>query len=256
MKALFALIEKECTEQFRTGKLMILGIIFVLFGIMNPAIAKLTPWLLEIMEDSLSQSGMTVTTVTITAMDSWVQFFKNIPMALIVFVLLEGNIFTREYASGTLILSLTKGLKRYKTVVSKGTVLLLLWTEGFWLCFAITYCYNAYFWDNSVAQNLLVSVLYWWVFGIFIISVMILFSTLSRSSTGVLLCSGGIVFAMYIIGFVSEIKKYLPVMLTDANSLIYGTAEPKTYVGALVVALVTGVACLVFGIFALNRKQL
>ena len=83
---------------------MILVIIFILLGIMNPAVAKLTPWLIEMMADSLEASGMTVTAVTVSAMDSWVQFFKNAPMGLIAFILLESSIFTKEYQSGTLVL--------------------------------------------------------------------------------------------------------------------------------------------------------
>ena len=80
MKRFLAFLKKEIMEQFRSGKLLFLGILFVLFGIMNPAVAKLTPWLLEVMADSLAQSGMTITQVTVSAMDSWVQFFKNIPI--------------------------------------------------------------------------------------------------------------------------------------------------------------------------------
>ena len=143
MRSLIVFIKKEFTEQLRSGRLMILGLLFVLFGIMNPAIAKLTPWLLETMADSLAESGMIVTDVKVSAMDSWVQFYKNIPMGLIAFVLLESSIFTKEYTSGTLVLSLTKGLERYKVVISKTVVLTVLWSLGYWLCFGITYGYNA-----------------------------------------------------------------------------------------------------------------
>ena len=66
-------------EQIRSSRLMILGILFILFGIMNPAVAKLTPWLLETLADSLAETGLTVTGVTVTAMDSWVQFFYEYP---------------------------------------------------------------------------------------------------------------------------------------------------------------------------------
>ena len=81
MKTFLAFLKKELLFQLRTGKGMILGILFVLFGIMNPAVAKLTPWLMEMMADSLAESGMIITGITVTAMDSWVQFFKNMPMA-------------------------------------------------------------------------------------------------------------------------------------------------------------------------------
>ena len=51
---------------------------------MNPAIAKLTPWLMEQFATSLQESGLVVTEVIVNAMTSWTQFYKNIPMGLIV----------------------------------------------------------------------------------------------------------------------------------------------------------------------------
>ena len=256
MKSLIAFMKKEFTEQLRSGKLMILGLLFILFGIMNPAIAKLTPWIMEMLSDSLAESGMIVTDVKVSAMDSWVQFFKNIPMGLIAFVLLESSIFTKEYASGTLVLSLTKGLSRYKVVVSKTIVLTVLWSICYWMCFGITYGYNAYFWDNSVAQNLFFSVVCWWLFGVMVISFMVLFSTVSKANTGVLLGTGGVVFVSYMIGLLPKCSKYLPTYLANGNSLIYGMEEAKAYAPALVITLVVSVICFVISIPIFNKKQL
>ena len=138
MRSFLGCIKKEWMEQVRSGRLLFLLILFTLFGIMNPAIAKLTPWLLETLSDSLAENGMTITTVEVDALTSWTQFYKNIPMALIAFVLMESTLFTKEYQSGTLILTLTKGLQRYKVILAKTTVLTLLWTAGYWICFGIT----------------------------------------------------------------------------------------------------------------------
>jgi ABC-2 type transport system permease protein len=256
MKSLVAFLKKEIAEQFRSGRIMILGLLFVLFGIMNPAVAKLTPWLLEVMADSLAESGMTVTDVTVTAMDSWVQFFKNMPMALIAFVLLESSIFTKEYQSGTLLLSLTKGLARHKVVIAKTAVLILLWTVGYWLCFGITYGYNAYFWDNAIAKSLAFSMLCWWIFGLWVIALVVLFSTVSTANTGVLLGTGGVVLVSYLLSMLPKISKYLPTHLTDGNSLIYGVAQTGAYTAALIISAVTALACFVGGLVVFNKKQL
>lgn len=256
MRSLFAFMKKELMEQLRSGRLMILGLLFVLFGIMNPAIAKLTPWLLETMNDSLAESGMTVTDVKVSAMDSWVQFYKNMPMGLIAFVLLESSIFTKEYTSGTLVLSLTKGLERYKVVISKAAVLTVLWTLGYWLCFGITYGYSAYFWDNSIAQNLIFSVICWWLFGVMVVALMVLFSTVAKSNTGVLLGTGGVVLASCLIGLLPKFSKYLPTYLTDGNALIYGLAETKTYMPSLMIAIAAGAICFAISIPIFNKKPL
>ena len=256
MKALIPFLKKEALEQLRTGRLLLLATLFVLFGIMNPAIARLTPWLLKTMSDSLAQSGMTVTEVTVTAMDSWVQFFKNMPMALIAFVLAEGSIFTKEYESGTLILSLTKGLRRSTVVIAKALTLLLLWTAGYWLCFGITWGYNGYFWDNSIARNLPLSVVCWWLFGVWVIGLTVLFSTLSVTGTGVLLWTGGTVLLSTLLGLLPKVREYVPTLLTDGNSLIFGTAGADGYTPAILLTSVTAAVCFIAAVPLFHKKPL
>ena len=58
MKTFLAFMKKEMMEQRRSGKLIILCILFMLLGIMNPALAKMIPWLLEMMADTLAGSGI------------------------------------------------------------------------------------------------------------------------------------------------------------------------------------------------------
>lgn len=181
---------------------------------------------------------------------------EDMPLGLIVFVLLQSSIFTKEYQSGTLVLSLTKGLERFKVVVSKTVVLTVLWTVGYWLCFGITYGYNAYFWDNSVAQNLILSVVCWWLFGVCVISLMILFSTIANSNTGVLVGTGSVVLASYLLGLLPKISKYLPTLLANGNSLIYGVAEAKTYIVAILITVVASLICFAVSIPIFNKKQL
>lgn len=251
-----AFFRKELIGQIRTCKILILSLIFVALGVMNPAIAKITPWLFEILSDTLEGSGINLTQVTVSAMDSWVQFFKNIPMGLIAFILLESNVFTKEYSSGTLILSLTKGLSRHKVVVSKASVLAILWTVGFWLCFIITYAFNAYFWDNSIVENLIFSGFCWWLFGVLTLALTVFFSTLFSSNIAVLGGVSAVVFTSYIIGMLPKIGKYLPTALTDSYSLIYGFTAPKDYLPSLVIAATAIIACFAVSIPVFNRKTL
>ena len=256
MKPIIAFTKKELIEQVRTGKALFLGILFFLFGVMNPAVAKLTPWLMEMMADSLAESGMIITEVTVTALDSWMQFFKNAPMALIAFVLLEGGIFTKEYRSGTLVLSLTKGLKRCHVMLSKTVTLILMWSAAYWLCYGVTYAYTVYFWDNSIVSHLLPSVVFWWVFGLWVIALMVFFSTLSTTNTGVLIGTGAVALTSYLVAALPKISEYLPTFLAGGNSLIYGLKSPDEYLSSLIVTAATGVILLALSFAIFNKKQL
>ncbi|HIX30162.1 MAG TPA: ABC transporter permease [Candidatus Blautia stercoravium] len=256
MKSLLALTKKEYLEAARTGKIMILIILFVLFGIMNPAIAKLTPWMMEMLSDTMAESGLIVTNIQVDALTSWTQFFKNIPITLIAFVLIFSDIFTKEYKSGTLLLVLTKGLSRYKVVLAKTVLLLSLWTVGYGICFAITYGYNACFWDNGIANHLFFSVAIWWTFGVWVICLIVLFSSLFQNNTGVSLCTGGTVLLAYLLSILPKVKSYSPTMLMDTNSLLMGTQEIDTYRKAIILAASLCIVCIAVSIPIINKKQL
>ena len=256
MRALFAFTKKELTEQSRSGRFVIQLTVFCFLGILNPATAKLTPWLFEMMAESLSQSGMTVTVSEVSSLDSWVQFFKNIPLALTVFILLQSNSFTKEYQSGTLVLSLTKGLKRYKVLISKTAVLFVLWSLFYWLCFGITYLYSEYYWDNSVVSSFGFSAFCWWLFGLWVVSLCVLFSTASSSNVFVLLGCGAGLCGSYLLGMLPKISKFLPTLLTDANSLIYGVSEAESYFEAMAVTALFILIDWVLAYFLFNKKRL
>ncbi|MBE6592927.1 MAG: ABC transporter permease [Ruminococcaceae bacterium] len=256
MRALIAFFKKELLESLRSGKLMLLAVIFCAVGIMNPAIAKLTPWLFEMLSEELAESGMIVGATEVDALTSWTQFFKNIPIAFIAFIFIYGSVFTKEYDSGTLVLILTKGLARYKVVLAKYVVMLLVWSAGYWLCFGITYLYNDFYWDNSIATGLMPAVLNWWLFGVFVVSLVVLFSVLMSTYGNVLLCTGGAIFASYMLGLLPKAAKYLPTSLMSSSALLIGAEEADKYVFAIIISILLSVASVALSIPILNKKQI
>ena len=256
MKALTAFVNKEFKAHFRSGKIFALLGIFVVIGAMNPVTAKLTPWLLEILGESLEASGMNIVATTPTVLDSWMQFYKNIPMALIAFVAMESDIFTKEYRYGTLIIALTKGLNRKTVVFAKTYALSLLWTACYWLAFAVTYVINLCLWDVSLASHALFSASCWWLFGLMTVVLVVFFSTLVRSYIPVLLGTGGVAFAVYLVGALPKIGKYLPSKLLDGVSLVYGMSEPSDYVFAILLTAALCVALFAVSIPIFNKKEM
>lgn len=237
MKQLKAFAKKEFLDQVRTGKLLILAIVFCIFGIMNPAIAKLTPWMLELMSEQLVESGMVITGVEVNALTSWTQFFKNMPIALIIFVVMFSSILTAEYQKGTLINVITKGLKRWKILASKLGIMIVFWTVGYLLTFGITYAYNAYFWDNSIVRNLFLAVFFYYLAGLWLITVILPASVFFKGTSAVTLSVGAAFMVSYLLGFIPDLKEYMPTFLMNSNELLADVVNGKTCLTAVLITV-------------------
>lgn len=254
MRQLTAFTKKEFMELVRTGRLLLMAILFVLFGIMNPAIAKITPWLMEFLSEDLAEAGMVVSAVKVDAMASWTQFYKNVPMALLIFIILFSGILTSEYTKGTLINVLTKGLSRWKVIAAKTILTAAVWTAGYWVCYGITYGYNAYFWDNHIASHLFFAALCFYVAGLWLISVIMLMSAVFSSSYAVLAGTGGIFLVFYLAGMFPRISKFLPVKLMGSSGLLAASGLPADFIPALVVTGVLTAAGLLLAVAVFNKK--
>ena len=256
MKSFIAFLKKEWMHFVRSGHLWVFLGVFVLFGIMNPVIAKLTPWMMEMMAESLEESGFTMVVIEVDAMTSWTQFFKNIPMALIAFVIIQSNLFTKEYQSGTLVLVLTKGLDRYKVVIAKFVRLFTVWTVGYWLCYGVTYVGNTFFWDNDIANALAFTAFNWWLFGVWIISLMILFSVIASNNIIVMLGTGGSILVVYLLGLLPWVKEYMPTTLMNTAKLLFGMEETSEYGITIVITLVLCVVAIGLSIPIMNKRKI
>lgn len=256
MNQVVAFTKKECMELTRSGKLYILMIIFFIFGIMNPAFAKLTPFLFEMLSESLKEQGIMVMEVTVTAMTSWEQYYKNMSIEFIVFVIMFCGIFTSEYQKGTLINVLTKGLSRWKVVLSKSIIMILTWTLCYWLCFGVTYGYNAYFWDNSIAENIIFAAGASYLFGILLISIIVLTSSFMKNSSSVLLFTGGIYLVVYLLNMIPKLSKYLPIKLTSGLELLKGSSQVSDYGLSILVTIILIVVAFTLAIINFNRRKL
>lgn len=256
MKQLIAFSKKEFLEIWRTGKFLILVIVFALFGIMNPAIAKLTPWMMEQFSESLEQSGLILTEVTVDAMTSWAQFYKNIPIGLIIFLLMFSGILTTELQKGTLINILTKGLSRKIVVIAKTILMMTMWTVSYWMCFLITYSYNAYFWENEIAKHLYFSAFCIYLFGVWLITLVMLLSTIATMTSFVTVGTGSIFFVVYLLSILPDVKRYLPTKLLDASGLLSDIGEVEDYSLSIGITVSLFIIQLVVGIIIFNKKRI
>ena len=256
MRSLNAVIKKELMEQYRSGRIFILTAVFVLLGLMNPLITKLTPWLFEQMAGQLADAGIVVKNVKVDAEVSWGQFYKNIPMGLIAFLIMFCSILTKEIQSGTMILTLTKGLRRSKVIISKLLIMVVFWSAFYWMCFGITYGYNEYYWDNNVVDNVGFAALFWYLFGLMLIFAVMLFSAMASSGNMVLAGTCLIFVICYILSMIPNVGDHTPLRLTESADLLNGTAGVSDYIVPAGIAAGFCLIAFVISIAVFDRRKL
>lgn len=182
-----AFFKKEWDQTFLTNKWLIFFTVFIALGIMNPFTAKITPMLLE----NLVGDEMASLIGEPTAVDAWLQFFKNVPqLGLIAFILMMANTMSKELQDGTLPIFLAKGLKRSEVLLAKWLFHTMMWTVGYVITIGVTYSYTIYYWDQSIVQQLPLALGSVYVFGLMFMSTTLLGNTVTNSTMGGLSLSG------------------------------------------------------------------
>ena len=256
MKQLRLLLKKEFLELFRTKKALVLLIVFGIFGIMNPALAKLTPWMVSLMGDSLAEQGVTIGTITVNALTAWTQYFKNLMMEYILILALFSGIFAQEYQSGTLINLLSKGVSREKAALSKLVAVLICWTTCYWLTFGITLGYTAYFWENALPNGIWLATFCAYLLGVWLLSLEMAFASSLSSGMYALLLTGGVYVVFFALGMLPALTRFLPPRLGDGLALLTGDMHPSDFLPALWISLALTLIQSALCVLGIRKKQL
>ena len=254
MRNYTAFLKKEILEYTKTYKLLIMLMVFAVFGITNPLIAKLLPEILG----SLMTDGITITLPEATAYDAWTQFFKNVTqMGLIVMAILFSSVLSSELSKGTLINMLTKGLSRTAVILSKYTCMVLVWTISIALCFGLTYGYTVYLFPVGGTANLLFSTFCLWLFGVFLLAVLLLSATLTKSNYGCLLITGAAVVVCVLVNIMPAAHRYNPISLATYNlGLITNAIEVPSLYCTILISCLLSMFFVLLSVLIFRKKQL
>lgn len=244
MRGYIAFVKKEFLENVRTYKLFILLILFFIFGMMSPLTAKLMPELLK----NMDMKGMTITIPDPTATDSYMQFFKNVgQMGLVVLVIIFSGSLTTELTKGTLVNVLAKGLSRQAVILAKFTAAVMVWSVSLLAAFLTTYGYTEYLFKQNNIYHLGYSVFCLWLFGIFLLSVLIFAGTMNKSSYGSLLYTALAVGILFVLNLFPSVQQYNPILLMTDNvkmlTKTYDTTDSYKVVAITVPISVCFVLC-------------
>lgn len=252
MRAFLAMTKKELMESLRTYKLLIVAAVFLLFGMLNPITAKIMPKLLS----SFMPEGMTVTLSEPGAIDSWIQFYKNMSTQLILFIIVFCGIVANELSRGTLINMLTKGLSRKTVILSKFTAVISIWTMSYLICFGTTFAYTMYLLPGEL-PNVAFSAFCMWLFGVLQISIMLLGGVMSGSIYGSLLLAGGFTGLLMVINMAPKLEKYNPYLLSSGSvSLLTSNIDISDFYVSICVTLVLIFFFIIGSIMLFDKKQI
>lgn len=131
---------KELRQLWRTQRLLVMGAVFLVFGMGSPLLAKLTPQLIGSFEEAEMFKNLIPTP---TAGDAMIQYIKNLSQFGFILALLMGmGAIVGEKERGVAAMILSKPMPRWAFVGSKFTAQVLMYLGGFLLAGAGAYYYT------------------------------------------------------------------------------------------------------------------
>lgn len=185
-----AFIKKEWLEAIRDNRLIVLFMGFLFFAISTPPMLKMLPDILA-QEYGAEMSSMFKT----SAIDSVGNFIlSNFPqVCMLVLCLSLGGILSNEVSRGTIILPLAKGANKRNIVLAKFSfyAFILFLVSTISVLSNIYYSYIVFETEFPQIFNVLLTCFYIYLYTIFVLALVFLFSSFMKKGTMVALVAMG-----------------------------------------------------------------
>jgi ABC-2 type transport system permease protein len=253
MNGLLPWLRKELLEQWRTKRLLIGGIVLLVFGMASPLLAKLTP---ELMRMVPGGENFLQLIPTPTVNDAIAQYIKNVQQfGLILALLFSMGAVAHEKEKGTAALMLVKPLGRGAFLLGKFIAINLSLLAGLAAAALGGYCYTVFVFEAPAVGGWLGMNLMLWLFLTFIVALTLLCSTLLRSQSAAAgLAAGGLILVTAV-GAIPAVGQYLPGELVNWGSAL-ALGSPYSAWGALGVTIALMVSSLLAAWLILRKQEL
>jgi len=77
MRQLRAMMKKELFEQLKTHRLVVMLLLFTLVGVLSPAFAKMTPWLLDLVSGDMAETGIQIGNLEVTSLSDFIRRYPD-----------------------------------------------------------------------------------------------------------------------------------------------------------------------------------
>jgi ABC-2 type transport system permease protein len=191
-----------------------------------------------------------------TALDAWMQYFKNVgQMGILAVLLLCGSLLSGEKGKGTLILPLTKGLGRSGVVIVKFIAMSSLWTLGMLVSAATSAAYTLWLFPGEDVPHLLLGIGALWLLGMFLLSLILPSSVMFRGSFGGLIIPGAVIVVLGILGAFPDLMFWSPLNLGgDPLLVMAGAKEVAELLVPSLVAAIGAAACVAASVALFRRS--
>jgi ABC-2 type transport system permease protein len=138
MRGYSILLIKEIREQWRTGRLPVVAVIFLLFGLASPVLAKYTPDIVK-----LAASSIDIHVPTPTIKDAVAELIKNLSqVGVLTAILIAMGSVAGEKESGTAAFVLVKPVSRFAFLAAKFSGLTMTMAAAVVVCGLAAYLYT------------------------------------------------------------------------------------------------------------------
>lgn len=240
--------KKEFTEIIRNYKLFIIFIAFAAIGFSNPIFAKLTP-------EIIAATGYDINLPEPTLIDSWMQFYKNIPTLLVLFIILFSSALPNELSSNSLVNMVTRGLPRRVVILSKFTVITMVWIGAYYLTFLITYFYSPLLLTGDL-PNLTLASLFPLLFGILMISLSLFGAVITKRTIGGILIPLIVYILSSLLGMIESLHNLLPTTMMSSLQLITEELMLSDFQLASVVTVGLTIMMMILTVLIFNKQSL
>jgi ABC-2 type transport system permease protein len=248
-----AALRKEMLEQLRTYRLLMVGAVLIVFGLLSPLLAKITPEIIKMIPE-----GETIAQLLPppTILDAVAQYLKNTgQFSILLALLVTMGAVVQEKDKGTAAMMLVKPLPRLTFLMAKFTALALMFIVTIAIAGLACYYYTwLLFGALDVPAWLALNGLLL-VFVLVYVALTLFCSVLMKSQAGAGALALGLLFIISLIGSIPGLGEHLPgQLLTWGGGLMAG--ETETYWSALWVSLGIIVAALAGAGLIFQKQEL
>ena len=248
MKQFIVLLKKELMELYRTKKILILGAVFLFFTILSPLTAHFMPDIIEMIGQQ--DQDIIIIIPDPTAIDSYLQFISNFgQITVFVMIIVLAPLIVEEKRKGTFHTLLNNKVTKTNFVLAKVISQIKVVTVLYAFSVGIFLLYTMILFDQILITNWHLFFISIYLYYIFLICLINLISVVTKTNIMSITFSLLAFFGIIVFNYIPVVGKYLPSNLMNIATKVivdndYIKYIPINYVSSILICFALVVAAI------------